>query len=52
MEENKEWVFLAYHNEPMCSNGFEEYVSKDGKWCKQVWDDGYIETFEIEQTSP
>lgn len=27
--------------------GFDEYISEDGKQCKQVWDDGYEETFEI-----
>ena len=23
----------------------EEYISEDGKYCKQIWDDGYIEIF-------
>ena len=29
------------------SNGFEEYISEDGLFCKQVWNDGYIEIFKI-----
>jgi len=29
------------------ANGFEEYVSEDGLFCKQIWDDGYIEIFKI-----
>ena len=28
-------------------NGFNEYVSEDGKLCKQEWLDGYVEIFEI-----
>ena len=27
--------------------GFNEYISEDGTHCKQVWDDGYVEIFEI-----
>lgn len=27
---------------------FDEYISQDGKLCKQVWLDGYEEIFEIE----
>ena len=30
-----------------CGSGFSEYVSADGKFCKQVWFDGYEEIFEI-----
>lgn len=26
---------------------FEEYVNKDKTLCKQVWNDGYTEIFEI-----
>ena len=29
------------------SIGFTEYISEDGTHCKQVWDDGFIEIFEI-----
>lgn len=24
-----------------------EYVDPTGKWCKQVWNDGYVEILEI-----
>lgn len=24
-----------------------EYVDLTGQWCKQVWDDGHVEIFEI-----
>ena len=44
MPENVKWVFVQYVGESI-SNGFEEYISEDGKYCKQIWDDGYIEIF-------
>ena len=40
-----EWKFIA--TVEACGSGFSEYISKDGKWCKQVWFDGYEEIFEI-----
>ena len=44
MPENVKWVFVQYVGESI-SNGFEEYISEDRKYCKQIWDDGYIEIF-------
>ena len=44
MFKNIKWVFVQYVGESF-SNGFEEYISEDGKYCKQIWDDGYIEIF-------
>ena len=46
MTENVKWIFLQYVGESF-SNGYEEYISKDGLFCKQIWDDGYIEIFKI-----
>ena len=48
MFENVKWIFVQYVGESF-SNGFEEYVSEDGKYCKQIWDDGYIEIFKCGQ---
>ena len=28
-------------------NGFDEYICYETQECKQVWDDGYVEIFEI-----
>lgn len=44
MLENVKWIFVQYVGESF-SNGFEEYISEDGKYCKQIWDDGFIEIF-------
>ena len=43
---NVKWIFIQYVGESF-SNGYEEYVSEDGSLCKQIWDDGFIEIFEI-----
>lgn len=48
MSENVKWIFVQYVGESI-SNGFEEYISEDGKYCKQIWDDGYIEIFKCGQ---
>ncbi len=48
MPENVKWIFVQYVGESF-SNGYEEYVSEDGKYCKQIWDDGYIEIFKCGQ---
>lgn len=48
MFENVKWIFVQYVGESF-SNGFEEYVSEDGKYCKQIWDDGFIEIFKCGQ---
>ncbi len=29
----------------------EEYLDASGKFCKQVWNDGYEEVFEVEEKS-
>ena len=43
---NVKWIFIQYVGESI-SNGYEEYTSEDGSLCKQIWDDGFIEIFEI-----
>lgn len=40
-----EWIFVETIEN--CGVGFNSYVSRDGKYCKQVWFDGYTEIFEI-----
>ena len=42
-----EWIWVKY--EQAFGNGFNEYISTDGHYCKQVWFDGYEEIFEIAQ---
>ena len=39
------WIWVKC--EQALGNGFDEYVSTDGRYCKQVWFDGYEEIFEI-----
>ena len=39
------WIWVK--TEQAFGNGFEEYISEDGHYCKQVWFDGYEEIFEI-----
>ena len=38
------WIFVTHIEH--CGVGFDEYISKDGTQIKQVWNDGYTETFE------
>jgi hypothetical protein len=45
---NVKWIFLQYVGESI-SNSFEEYISADGLFCKQIWDDGFVEIFRISQ---
>lgn len=39
------WIFVG-HIESM-SFGYDEYINEDNTKCRQVWDDGYEEIFEI-----
>ena len=39
------WIWVK--TEQTFGNGFNEYISADGRYCKQVWFDGYEEIFEI-----
>lgn len=40
-----EWIFVG-HIEAM-GVGYDEYTNEDNTKCRQVWDDGYEEIFEI-----
>jgi hypothetical protein len=39
------WIYVS--SNWMCGVGYDEYVSEDGKLCKQEWSDGYTEIFEV-----
>ena len=39
------WIFVG-HIEAM-GFGYDEYTNEDNTKCRQVWDDGYEEIFEI-----
>ena len=44
-----EWIFDGEYDDlylpPSCC--FQEWVSKDGKWCKRIWGDGTEEIYEL-----
>lgn len=40
-----EWIFVG-HIESM-GFGYDEYTNEDNTKCRQVWNDGYEEIFEI-----
>ena len=42
-----DWIFVAHFEH--CGVGFDEYVSVDGIFVKQVWNDGYEEIFTKDQ---
>lgn len=39
------WIFMNHY----ACNGIvaDKYISEDGRWCKQIWSDGYSEIFEL-----
>jgi hypothetical protein len=39
------WIYVGSHW--AYGIGYDEYVSEDGKLCKQEWSDGYTEIFEV-----
>lgn len=43
----RKWVWISRFEDT--GVGFEEYVCLETKECKQVWDDGHIEIFEISE---
>jgi hypothetical protein len=49
MEDTKElqWIKVKEHSAIYSSITMTEYVDTSGKFCKQVWSDGYEEVFEI-----
>lgn len=40
-------TWIKIHEDGACGVSYEEYISEDGKLCKQVWNDGYEEIFEV-----
>ena len=40
-----EWFFVGRFES--MGLGYDEYVNEDNTKCRQVWDDGYEEIFEI-----
>jgi hypothetical protein len=45
MEDERNWIWISRFED--MGVGFDEYVCLETKECKQVWDDGHIEVFEI-----
>jgi hypothetical protein len=44
-----EYKWIKINETSVAGVTMEEYVDTSGKYCKQVWNDGYEEIFEIEQ---
>ncbi len=44
-EKETEWVKV--NTVSAAGTTMTEYVDLTGTWCKQVWNDGYVEIFEI-----
>lgn len=42
-----EWIKIGEHHAFASTISFEEYVDTTNQYCKQVWDDGYEEVFEL-----
>ena len=42
-----EWIKVATVTSSSSYHSFEEYVDSTHTYCKQVWDDGYVEIFEL-----
>ena len=45
LEKETEWIKV--NEVSVMGTTIEEYHDLTGKWCKQVWNDGYVEIFEI-----
>ena len=43
--DERNWVWISRFEE--MGQGFDEFVCLATKECKQVWDDGHVEIFEI-----
>lgn len=41
------WIWVKIEQDLGSGSGFDEYVSADGRYGKQVWFDGYEVIFEI-----
>lgn len=47
LDKELEWIKVAEHSTPYSCVSFEEYVDTTKQFCKQVWNDGYEEVFEL-----
>jgi hypothetical protein len=45
MEDERKWIYISRFED--MGVGFDEYVCEETKECRQVWDDGHVEIFEI-----
>lgn len=46
-EKELEWIKIAEHHALSAAVSFEECVDSTKRFCKQVWNDGYEEVFEL-----
>lgn len=46
-EKELEWIKIDTITSPYSYQAFEEYVDSTHTYCKQVWNDGYEEIFEL-----
>lgn len=47
LEKELEWIKVDTKSSPYSYQAFEEYVDSTKQYCKQVWNDGYEEVFEL-----
>ena len=47
LDKELEWVKIGEHESGSSYLSFEEYVDTTKRYCKQVWNDGYEEVFEL-----
>lgn len=46
LDKELEWVQI--NEVSAAGTTMTEYIDTTGKWCKQVWDDGFVEIYKIE----
>jgi hypothetical protein len=43
--DERNWIWISRFED--MGTGFDEFVCLETKECKQIWDDGHVEIFEI-----
>ena len=43
--DERNWIWISRFE--AMGSGFDEFVCLETKECKQIWDDGHVEVFEI-----
>ncbi len=43
--DERNWIWISRFED--MGQGFDEFVCLETKECKQIWDDGHVEIFEI-----